>query len=193
MGINIRKFREKAGKAGILYGVLAFSLVLIGIFTVLHFTMEARRIAPENILTFRGLPAEASVEIFFKDKDGTRQLALTDGVVKLPEDLREKFSLPYRLNATIRGIKGSGDIDLVWELDREGRVYDAVLSGFSPEDRLDFNLNDIRAHRDVPFDWSGRFKVHFILLTGVDTNACAEIKGSGDAFSVCHMITGKKP
>lgn len=192
MGIDIRTFREKAGKARLLCAGLAFSLVLIGAFAVLHFITEARRIAPEDILTFRGLPADATADIFFKDSRGTHQLDLVDGIVKLPEGLRENFSLPYRLSATIRGFSGRKDIDLVWSLDRDGRVYDVVLSGFSPEERLDFNLNDIRAHKNIPFDWSGRFKAHFILLTGVDTNACVDVRGTGAAFGFCHMITGKK-
>ncbi len=158
----------------------------------LYFAVQTRRPAPEDLITFQKWPAGASATIFFTDSKETRELSLTDGVVKLPPDIRERFSLPYTVRISINGLPDARTADITWSIDRDGRVYDVLLEGFQPSDRLDFLLGTIKAYVNTPFDWSGRLKAHFILLTEIDTNACVTIRRTAHEFGFCHMITGKR-
>ncbi len=192
MGTENTSIPEKNAKAKVILAGLVLSVLLVSTFFYIQFTREARRIAPDSLIIFKNLPAGATANIFFKDSKETRQLTMENGIVKLPEDIRERFSLPYNLHATISGFTNGENIDLTWQLDRDGRVYDVLMDGFSPEDTYDFRLGMIMANKNTGFDWSGKVKAHFILLTDIDTNACVDIHRKADAFGFCHIITGKK-
>lgn len=185
---NIIKGRKKG-----LY-IILFSLtaLIAAILVYLFLIMQTRRPAPDNLITFKEWPAGATATVFFTDTTETRELPLTGNTIKLPDDIRERFSLPYTLRMSINGMPDARTIDITWSIDRDGRVYDVLMEGFQPSDALDFFLGDIKAYTNAQFDWSGKLKAHFILLTDIDTKACVNIRRAAQQFDFCHMITGKK-
>jgi hypothetical protein len=175
---------------------LLFAAVLTGVLVIVLMAMyfyiaskEQKREAPDTLLTFTGIPANAQMKATLTMAGRAADLAVGDDSVALTPELRKDFKLPYILQTTIRS--GDSYRDLSWRIDKRGAEYYILADGFSPNDKITLLIND-RPVFTIPFDWSGRIELPIIALVAEDTKACINIVEAKETLAFCHFLTGKK-
>jgi hypothetical protein len=183
-----QKTQKKLRIAAVLAGLLALVLISPYYFTAKE---EQKREAPERLLTFAGLPADADIKATLTMDGRTVELASDgDGLVMTPE-LRENFTLPYTLQMTIRSANGYRDFS--WRIDRRGVDYYILADGFKREDKITLVIEDQPVFT-IPFDWSGRIELPIVLQYAFDTTVCIFIREGSNAAKTgfCHFNPGNK-
>lgn len=184
-----QKARKNLQLAAVLAGVLA--LALAGAYFFGASKEGQKRTAPERILTFAGLPAGADIKATLTMAGRSFELGSDgEGLVMTPE-LREKFRLPYTLQATFRS--GDDYRDLSWSIDERGVEYYILADGFKPEDKITLVIED-QSVFTIPFDWSGRIELPIVLQYAFDTTVCIFIheRSNASKTSFCHFNPGNK-
>lgn len=168
------------------------SVLVIGLMSAYFFTAKEaqKRLPPEKIIVYHGLPADMDITAEISMGGKVSALEATDEALRLTEEQKENFYVPYNIKAQLHSDKG-GYRDLSWRIERDGVQYFILADGFKRSDKISLII-DGQIVFTIPFDWSGRIELPIMLIRGMDTTACITIEESGSTLNFCHYATAGK-
>lgn len=177
-------------KKTLLFLGLFVSCLYLGFSFFMEDKIAAQRKVPSPFLKVYGISDSSSLEITYDGSGIYKKLPVTDGIAEIPEEAKDNFSLPYKLYARIKNKNGT-EQNIAWTLDKSGKYYTMLLTGFEKRDRVKISLNDSIPVNEAPLDWSGRMFVHYVIPPTWDTNACVTVTEDKNQMRFCLMLTGK--
>ena len=129
------------------------------------------------------LPKGAGVETYLQTKTATDILPNREGVIDLPESLKN-ISAPYRITSSVKMVDDSYR-DFTITVTTNDNIS-VIADGFHAGDKVSLTLDGHNIFRDMPADWSGKIELNASLPPNKVANTCLEVIGKTETLGICH-------